>query len=534
MDRAWIRRLWTFQEIILATNPIVVCGREHIAWERLAFGVIFVSELAPYGRVELDPLLEVLSVWTRLIHTKVFYNQQQHPKANDSVLRELNVARLNNYRDFSIRLLNYHVATVGLSTMVCLWTCFVCLGCSIALLVLKLRLNRLESWPKAIPIVLLSVGVFVIVFLFTAAHIVPPLFLGRGYSVTSKEHRKHEVTTGEWVDAILTRSSFKPHDKAFGMHAIFQSLLGQELPTPDYEKHLTLIYRDLCLQIAECSRSLYHLLPASLDQRTDQPSWVTDWSKPLSETWRGLPYRRINRPAVWAYTVDNPNNLTTLAFRNGSIGTLYTMKAVPTSDPTDASLATLHNLKTMLDFAKLFSSYVQLEVFIRYLLERTDAMDGHPESIVRWAQAIYHIRHRSVSYAYKRYRYFYLWDIYSSVEATLGAITSAHVDFLQCTELICHHLHSQNIVLFRASVDGTSLLHVGFCLGSARVGDSIVDFVGGPCDFIIRGPWTAAKLISPATLMACHPVQSFHQFIRGKDNRTPSYINHRPEMVTLC
>ena len=35
LDNEWMRRSWTFQEIILATNPVIVCGTDTLTWEDL-------------------------------------------------------------------------------------------------------------------------------------------------------------------------------------------------------------------------------------------------------------------------------------------------------------------------------------------------------------------------------------------------------------------------------------------------------------------------------------------------------------------
>lgn len=47
LDREWLQRAWTFQEIILASNPIVLCGDEHIAWTELQQGLDCLSCLKP-------------------------------------------------------------------------------------------------------------------------------------------------------------------------------------------------------------------------------------------------------------------------------------------------------------------------------------------------------------------------------------------------------------------------------------------------------------------------------------------------------
>jgi hypothetical protein len=38
--RDWIQRAWTFQELILSPNPVVLCGDKMLAWEDLADYVV--------------------------------------------------------------------------------------------------------------------------------------------------------------------------------------------------------------------------------------------------------------------------------------------------------------------------------------------------------------------------------------------------------------------------------------------------------------------------------------------------------------
>lgn len=47
LDREWLHRAWTFQEIILASNPIILCGNESITWTELQQGLDCLSCLKP-------------------------------------------------------------------------------------------------------------------------------------------------------------------------------------------------------------------------------------------------------------------------------------------------------------------------------------------------------------------------------------------------------------------------------------------------------------------------------------------------------
>lgn len=43
LDAKWLERMWTYQEILLASNPIIVCGDDHLAWPTFAYTVAFLE-----------------------------------------------------------------------------------------------------------------------------------------------------------------------------------------------------------------------------------------------------------------------------------------------------------------------------------------------------------------------------------------------------------------------------------------------------------------------------------------------------------
>lgn len=43
LSSIWIQRLWTYQEILLASNPVVVCGNSHIIWYHFERSLLFLE-----------------------------------------------------------------------------------------------------------------------------------------------------------------------------------------------------------------------------------------------------------------------------------------------------------------------------------------------------------------------------------------------------------------------------------------------------------------------------------------------------------
>ncbi|KAK3400962.1 heterokaryon incompatibility protein-domain-containing protein [Sordaria brevicollis] len=47
LDREWMERAWTFQEVVLASNPVIVCGDEAISWAQLQQGLDCLDQMKP-------------------------------------------------------------------------------------------------------------------------------------------------------------------------------------------------------------------------------------------------------------------------------------------------------------------------------------------------------------------------------------------------------------------------------------------------------------------------------------------------------
>jgi hypothetical protein len=40
---AWTTRIWTYQEVVLASRPFLVCGLSHVAWRQFACALTFLE-----------------------------------------------------------------------------------------------------------------------------------------------------------------------------------------------------------------------------------------------------------------------------------------------------------------------------------------------------------------------------------------------------------------------------------------------------------------------------------------------------------
>ncbi|KAK3208314.1 hypothetical protein GRF29_77g352807 [Pseudopithomyces chartarum] len=93
LDTAWISRLWTYQEFLLSSNPIFVCGQHHLPWPQMARAMLFLRETVDrYGTQS--------SRWVNLIISK------------HSMLPAQEASDLANYWTFILRISSVYWALV--------------------------------------------------------------------------------------------------------------------------------------------------------------------------------------------------------------------------------------------------------------------------------------------------------------------------------------------------------------------------------------------------------------------------------------
>jgi hypothetical protein len=66
LDNVWLTRMWTYQEILLASNPILVLGNKHLQWSMLERAIIFLQYSGVCGRLQ-PRLNRVLGAGTELV-----------------------------------------------------------------------------------------------------------------------------------------------------------------------------------------------------------------------------------------------------------------------------------------------------------------------------------------------------------------------------------------------------------------------------------------------------------------------------------
>jgi hypothetical protein len=100
LDRKWIARLWTYQEILFAVNPVVVCGNAHICWDWVAMSLIFLDSAIPCLGLCIRP-------WKR-----VALSRQQYMAPTSKPSRLAKSSSLELYAEFSKGVCRLHKHTL--------------------------------------------------------------------------------------------------------------------------------------------------------------------------------------------------------------------------------------------------------------------------------------------------------------------------------------------------------------------------------------------------------------------------------------
>ena len=278
-DRPWKDRLWTYQEILLASYPVIVCGTEHIQWSdfewtllslRSSFGYFpraaIAWEAIVFDRGQLQSINQ--SAERSVLHTL-----QEH----ETILRKIASTRRSIWIT-AISLLSVYTTTNLLVGVVSV--------CSRKYPKWRVRFvleRKIENAFMYIGIL----GVF-ICLMFICYHLRRSALGYLAYRGDIKE-----TASDDLVGALYQRAATDPRDMAYGIWAILRKRGASDLSAPTYdvakEAQIPLLYRQLTIHLIQTTSNLRFLHIAAARRLPGIPSWIPDWSTFKSNTWRDVP-----------------------------------------------------------------------------------------------------------------------------------------------------------------------------------------------------------------------------------------------------
>ncbi|KAF6842511.1 heterokaryon incompatibility protein [Colletotrichum musicola] len=322
LGRKWIERAWKFHEIILASNPVIVCGDEAISWGHLLQAIDYLRDTQGFfqinfwqslrgifayninGEIALPELSETskairslasFGAWRALsnLWTLTYRPNCWNDKEIRQLPRGLMSRQSSSVRDYQERISMpraWHYTEIVMIAIT-----FVMILTFTAYLVAIIVATRGSTFLGVllIPVMLLEamcLGLSIpVVATFFAVSV---LFgaLAMLYATRTEPHfYSDEYASGMplagLVRALRERRATVAKDKAFALHGVLHGL-NISHSKADYDMSLGEVYRRLFLDLLRFKPATINLLvdvgPASLP---GVPSWVPDWSAAQDRPW---------------------------------------------------------------------------------------------------------------------------------------------------------------------------------------------------------------------------------------------------------
>ena len=275
IDRKWFRRMWTMQELVMAEEPFVVCGKRSIRWNRFFWGLVLtwehtVNDKKPDFEAIIKFLHGIESLWIEI--TRILEHRQSKHWAW--------VNKKSSWYscwDKFLRFMEQHGKTMLFYE--------VTLG-------LLMMLPQLHS--KGMPINTLGhfFGPFQ-AFLFSIGALNSLLTPPRRDDQWKESLQERMISI---LHSCRDQDATNPKDKVYALHGLLTSL-EIELPSPKYEDSHSLeaTYLEFAEAFIKWQGSLEILLEAT-GPWGNAPSWVPNWS----ERYMRLPFSSANATRVHA------------------------------------------------------------------------------------------------------------------------------------------------------------------------------------------------------------------------------------------
>ncbi|OQV07916.1 hypothetical protein CLAIMM_12270 [Cladophialophora immunda] len=316
LDREWIKRIWTYQELMLANNPILVCGDHAISWSDLAM------KLATFHYTRIESTSPTLTAWRRItltrehVQAQLEFSAASPKKADNHPFLRIDLGDYHQFLEV-ISGIKRFVGTVF--TLVSAVLLFFFLG--LGLVFMSTMVSLLDELGPAEPLDKKNVtnfsggqcqqehtdtkhckisslvhyargcGLFLAGISSFAAFVLIDSKIGYvaktppGDAVLTKGQKEEDSNLHDLIDAVCTRNATDPKDKAFGLYPILEELLQQRLPMPDYSLPIGQVYRALTLYLLQATDSMLIILVAATHNVAGEPSWVVNWSAEFPRFW---------------------------------------------------------------------------------------------------------------------------------------------------------------------------------------------------------------------------------------------------------
>lgn len=334
-SRAWFQRAWTFQEYILSTNQIFMCGDKAISGDNLIGGLEALfqgfegTNVMPTISRSVFSMRDLAVAWMNVSRLTQWNNQEP-------VRRPLPLATLRAYQQAALATLlkpstilavwTTYTLTVSTLGFVVIFTVVILLGIIPAVLRQEVPQLLTASWITPMSLVGMGLSASLLTLIaYSLADIFSPTRRHRS-SLRRGNHRfpntcrqpgltlppasstvtprkrsdsssiesglsKPQASDSETVHlaailhALRERDATNPRDRSFALHGVLSRLEGFRLTSVDYSLSRTRIYQALVADFIRWRPDMTNLLldagwsraGTAGEEEDPAPSWVPDW-----------------------------------------------------------------------------------------------------------------------------------------------------------------------------------------------------------------------------------------------------------------
>lgn len=330
LDNKWTQRAWAYQEIVYASNPVVVCGEKAITWSGLQRGINYFDIRAPPFKLStiytLRPahLRVILVQWANIIDLIEPLHVTKELKESFHIWRHIHFIwmiadRKAMWDNETLRILPATSKVVNFDR----WSVakyqeefnnvcglFVTVGALVLGTVISFMWFMRKTWfPCFLYCPFLFNGQILSSYdspatKFLAAGsiacgclLVCRIFLVVPAEIFDKRHTSTDLLAC-LTQALREREATLAADKAFALHKVSGNFDIQFSTRADYQQPVGKVYHMLFLDLLRQSTTFINLLIDSKGPETfsDVPSWVPDWRETHKNEWgqSDFIYKHIN------------------------------------------------------------------------------------------------------------------------------------------------------------------------------------------------------------------------------------------------
>lgn len=268
LDSSWTSCIWTLQDVVLATSPIVIHGDCHILWIDFATTILYLYQVRAYDKVTAyDKDLRVkLELWVELIICKDHINARRdfHVKGSsrgvltrcvqllDDIMRIHRKGLGNTFYVFMLFLWSWGTP---------FWTYF------------SNHLNVLAPhFIKVSPEYIFYIGTGIYLMKIHDYLSLGNYSLYSQYIVSELASVEESYLHTKFVPAVLQRRTSEPQDLYHATRGILESLLRRGLPSVRTARDAN---RELAMNLLEVTGSL-NLIEKAAESSMRSPCWVVE------------------------------------------------------------------------------------------------------------------------------------------------------------------------------------------------------------------------------------------------------------------